>query len=107
MGDGIMSELVGPVLRMSDEVDGIVAAIRDDNPDKDVTVTDRGAYVRINAPGFLRVTRESVARYLGRDFQLRRLETMMSAFAGRINTRSDEITWEYTRDLSNTAGGHR
>jgi toluene monooxygenase system protein D len=107
MGDGIMSELVGPVLRMSDEVDGIVAAIRDDNPDKDVTVTDRGAYVRINAPGFLRVTRESVARYLGRDFQLRRLETMMSAFAGRINTKSDEITWEYTRDLSNTAGGHR
>jgi len=102
-----MSELVGPVLRMSDEVDGIVAAIRDDNPDKDVTVTDRGAYVRINAPGFLRVTRESVARYLGRDFQLRRLETMMSAFAGRINTKSDEITWEYTRDLSNTAGGHR
>ena len=69
-----MSELVGPVLRMSDDIDGIVAAIRDDNPDREVTVTDRGAYVRIEAPGFLRVTRESVARYLGRDFELRRLE---------------------------------
>ncbi len=102
-----MSELVGPVLRMSDDIDGIVAAIRDDNPDKDVTVTDRGAYVRIEAPGSLRVTRESVARYLGRDFELRRLETLMSAFAGRINTRTDEITWEYSRDLSSTAGGHR
>ena len=60
-----MSELVGPVLRMSDDIDGIVAAIRDDNPDREVTVTDRGAYVRIEAAGFLRVTRESVARYLG------------------------------------------
>ena len=45
-----MSELVGPVLRMSDDIDGIVAAIRDDNPDREVTVTDRGAYVRIEAP---------------------------------------------------------
>jgi toluene monooxygenase system protein D len=99
MGDG-MSELVGPVLRMSDDIEGIVAAIRDDNPDRDVTVTDRGAYVRIEAPGFLRVTKESVARYLGRDFELRRLETLMSAFAGRINNKTDEITWEYTRDLS-------
>ena len=95
-----MSELVGPVLRMSDDVDGIVAAIRDDNPDRDVSVTDRGAYVRIEAPGFLRVTRESVARHLGKDFELRRLETLMSAFAGRINNKTDEITWEYARDLS-------
>jgi toluene monooxygenase system protein D len=102
MGDG-MSELVGPVLRMSDDIDGIVAAIRDDNPDREVTVTDRGAYVRIEAPGFLRVTRESVARYLGRDFELRRLETMMSAFAGRIDNRTDEITWAYKNDLSATA----
>ena len=99
-----MSELVGPVLRMSDDIDGIVAAIRDDNPDRDVSVTDRGAYVRIEAPGFLRVTRESVARYLGKDFELRRLETLMSAFAGRINNRTDEITWEYSRDLSSTGG---
>lgn len=98
-----MSELVGPVLRMSDDIDGILAAIRDDNPDKEVTVTDRGAYVRIEAPSFLRVTRESVARYLGRDFELRRLETLMSAFAGRINNRTDQITWEYNRDLSATS----
>jgi toluene monooxygenase system protein D len=102
MGDG-MSELVGPVLRMSDDIDGIVAAIREDNPDKEITVTDRGAYVRIEAPGHLRVTRESVARHLGRDFELRRLETLMSAFAGRINNRTDEITWEYKSDLSSAS----
>lgn len=102
-----MSELVGPVLRMSDDIEGIVAAIRDDNPDKEVTVTDRGAYVRIEAPGHLRVTRESVARYLGQGYELRRLETLMSAFAGRINNKTDEITWEYSRNLSSTTGGHR
>jgi toluene monooxygenase system protein D len=95
-----MSDMVGPVLRMSDDIDGIVAAIRDDNPDRDVSVIDRGAYVRISAPGLLRVTRESIARHLGRDFELRQLEAMMSAFAGRITTKTGEITWEYSRDLS-------
>ena len=97
-----MSELVGPVLRMSEDIDGIVAAIREDNPDREIEVTDRGAYVRINAPGFLRITKESVARHLGRGFEMRQLETMMSAFAGRIDTRSDQITWEHKRDLAAT-----
>ena len=33
-----MSKPVGPVLRMSDDVDAIVAAIVDDNPGREVTV---------------------------------------------------------------------
>ncbi|MGH2578020.1 MAG: MmoB/DmpM family protein [Actinomycetota bacterium] len=97
-----MSNLVGPVLRMSEDIEGIVAAIRADNPDREIEVVDRGAYVRINAQGSLTVTRQSLARHLGRDFEMRQLETMMSAFAGRIDTRSDQITWEHKRDLSAT-----
>ena len=95
-----MSDLVGPVLRMSDDIDGIVAAIREDNPQSEVQVIDRCAYVRINTPRYMRVTRESIVRHLGRDFEMRQLETMMSAFAGRIDTRTDQITWEYKRDVA-------
>src|SRR4030081_2064787 len=80
-----MSKPVGPVLRMSDDVDAIVAAIVDDNPGREVTVVDRGAYTRVSGDGEARYTRESIERHLGRDFEMRQLEGLMSAFAGRID----------------------
>jgi toluene monooxygenase system protein D len=84
---------VGPVLRMSDDVDAIVAAIGDDNPGQQVTVVDLGAYTRVSGDGELRVTRESIERHLGRAFEMRQLELLMSAFAGRIDMTSDEVRW--------------
>ena len=88
-----MSKSVGPVLRMSDDVDAIVAAIVDDNPGQEVTIVDRGAYTRVSGDGELRVTRESIERHLGRDFVMRQLEGLMSAFAGRIEMTSEEVRW--------------
>ncbi|HEX6404045.1 MAG TPA: MmoB/DmpM family protein [Pseudonocardiaceae bacterium] len=88
-----MSKPVGPVLRMSDNVDAIVGAIVDDNPDQDVTIVDRGAYTRVSGHGELRVTRKSIQRHLGRDFEMRQLEELMSAFAGRIDMTSEEVRW--------------
>lgn len=88
-----MKRGVGPVLRMSDDIDAIVAAIMDDNPGKEISVVDRGAYTRISGEGELRVTRESIQRHLGRDFEMRQLEGLMSAFAGRIDVTSEEVWW--------------
>ncbi len=85
--------MVGPILRMCDDVEQIIAAIEDDNPDSDIEVIDRGAYVRVQGPSPIRVTVESLRRYLGPDYQLRSLEAELSSFAGRINTTTDEITW--------------
>jgi toluene monooxygenase system protein D len=87
---------------MCDEVEGVIRAIVEDNPESPVEVIDRGAYVRVQAPGFLRVTRDSLERHVGRDFEMRQLEGMLSAFAGRITTSSDEIIWHYR--TSQTAG---
>jgi toluene monooxygenase system protein D len=84
---------VGPVLRISGDVDAVVAAIVDDNPGQQVTVEDRGAYTRVTGDGELRVTRESIERHLGRDFEMRQLEGLMSAFAGRIEMSSEEVRW--------------
>jgi toluene monooxygenase system protein D len=88
-----MDNPVGPILRTSDQVDLVVAAIEDDNPDSDIEVTDHGSYVRIHASNYLRVTEQSLKRHLGADFEIRSLEPMMSAFAGRINTMSDSVEW--------------
>jgi len=86
---------VGPVLRMSDDIDAIIAAIEDDNPGTEIEVIDRGAYVRIQAEHRMKLTRASIERHIGRSFELRQLEPMMSAFAGRIETTSDAILWSY------------
>jgi toluene monooxygenase system protein D len=84
---------VGPVLRMSDDADAIIAAIVDDNPGQEVTVVDRGAYTRVSGDGELRVTRASIERHLGRGFEMRQLGGMMSAFAGRIEMTSEAVRW--------------
>ena len=88
-----MEDAVGPVLRMCDEVELVIRAIQDDNPADSLEVVDRGAYVRVQRPGFLRVTRGSLERHLGTGFQMSQLESIMSAFAGRIRTSSDEMVW--------------
>jgi toluene monooxygenase system protein D len=88
-----MSKPVGPVLRMSDDVDAVVAAIMDDNPGQEVTIVNQGAYTRVSGASELRVTRESIERHLGRDFEMRQLEALMTAFAGRIDMTSEEVWW--------------
>ena len=93
-----MEHAVGPILRMCDELELVVEAIREDNPDRAVEVVDSGAYVRVQAPGFLRVRLETLRRNLGSSFEMRQLESMLSAFAGLIHTTSDEITWSLTVD---------
>jgi toluene monooxygenase system protein D len=90
-----MEDAVGPVLRMCDEVELVVRAIEDDNPAGSVEIMDYGAYVRVQRPGFLRLTRASLERHVGVGFRMSQLESIMSAFAGRIRTSSDEVVWYF------------
>jgi toluene monooxygenase system protein D len=92
-----MKNAVGPVLRMSEDIEAIIAAIEEDNPDTEIEVIDRGAYVRIQAQQRMKVTRTSIERHIGHTFEMRQLEPMMSAFAGRIETTSDAIMWSFKR----------
>ena len=89
-----MKNPVGPVLRMGDEVEQIIAAIKDDNPGTELEVIDRGAYVRVQGEDQITVTQETLRRYLGADYEIRSFEAIMSAFSGRAVTTSDAITWQ-------------
>ena len=89
-----MNKPVGPVLRMGDEVEQVIAAIEDDNPGTEIEVTDRGAYVRVQGENRLTLTRDTLRRYLGPEFEIWSFGTMMSAFSGRVITTSDTITWQ-------------
>ena len=98
-----MKNAAGPVLRMSEDVEAIIAAIEDDNPGTAIEVIDRGAYVRIQAEQQMKVTRASIERHIGRPFEMRQLEPMMSAFAGRIETTSEAISWSFKREEETTS----
>ena len=90
-----MEDAVGPVFRMCDEVELVIRAIQDDNPAETVQIVDCGAYVRVQRSGFLKLTRASLERHLGVGFQMSQFESIMSAFAGRIRTSSDEFVWYF------------
>ena len=100
-----MKNPVGPILRMGDEVEQVIAAIEDDNPDSDIEVVDRGAYVRMQGEDRITVTEQTLRRYLGADFAIASFGEMMTAFSGRAITSSDAITWEsFGHARSATAG---
>lgn len=89
-----MKNPVGPVLAKGEEVDKILAALEDDNPDTQIEVIDRGAYLRVQAEDHLVLTQETLQIYLGSDYEIRSVELVMSSFAGRVSTTSDSITWQ-------------
>lgn len=89
-----MKNPVGPVLRMGDEVEQVIAAIEDDNPDTEIEVIDRGAYIRVQGEDEITVTGDTLRRYLGPEFEISSIGAMMSAFSGRVITTSDSITWQ-------------
>lgn len=91
-----MSTPVGPVLVEGVETDAVIAAIRELNAD--VTVVDRGAYVRVEVPDRCVVTRAAIERGLGRSFVLPGdLERIMPSFKGALSVADDQAAWEARR----------
>ena len=89
-----MNNPVGPILRMGDEVEGVIAALEEDNPHTEIEVIDRGSYIRIHGEDELHLTQDTLRRHLHADFEIRSFQNMMSAFNGRVITSSDTITWK-------------
>jgi hypothetical protein len=91
-----MSTPVGPVLVEGPETDAVIAAIRELNPE--VTVMDRGAYLRVEVPNRCVVTRAAIERGLGRAFVLPGdLERIMPSFKGALSVAPDRAAWEARR----------
>jgi hypothetical protein len=83
---------VGPVLQKGPTTDAIVAVIRELNGD--IEVVDRGAYLRVLAPGLCRITSAAVALRTGLPFSLPSdLELVMSSFKGSFEVSEDEAIW--------------
>lgn len=90
---------VGPVLRASPLTAAVVEAAEEDNPDKQIRVDDKVAYVRIDCEGELILRRETLERALGRPFRMSELEVNLASFAGRIETTEDHVRFYYEKTL--------
>ena len=95
MTEVVEYDAVGPVMRSGDIADAVIDAVADDNPERDVYVTDRGDYVHIHTLMDCRLTRASLERNLGRQYDLAMLEIEMPSFAGRMQTSDREYRWYF------------
>ena len=86
-------EHVGPVLTAGPLAEAVVAAIRASNAD--VTVVDRGAYLRVLVPRRCRLDGALVAELVRGDFRLPSdLEAIMPSFRGTLSITSEAAIWE-------------
>lgn len=86
---------VGPVLRAGPLAALIVQAIKAAN--QEVTIIDRGSYLRVHVPGRCVLRRDLVEQYLGAPFLLPGdLESVMSSFMGRLTISENSAVWEAT-----------
>jgi len=90
---------VGPVLRASPLTSAVVEAAEEDNPDKEIRVDDKVAYVRIDCEGELILRRATIERALGRPFRMSELEVELGSFAGRIETGDDQVRFYFEKTL--------
>ncbi|MCB1889248.1 MAG: MmoB/DmpM family protein [Rhodocyclaceae bacterium] len=90
---------VGPVLRASPLTAAVVEAAEEDNPDKEIRVDDKVAYVRIDCEGELVLRRVTIERALGRPFRMSELEVELGSFAGRIETGDDQVRFYFEKTL--------
>ncbi len=87
--------MVGPVLRTGELANLIVEAIRHDNPDKEVIVSDKRAYLRVQVDRECVIRQATMERLVGRPFKLQEIEPVLGSFSGQIRSETDAMTFYF------------
>ena len=90
---------VGPVMRSGELAFAVAEAAAEDNPDKEIRVEDKRAYLRIETDNEMILRRETIERALGRPFEMNDLEVDLSSFAGQIETLPNAIRFYFTKKV--------
>ena len=93
------NNMVGPIMRGGELAEVMAEVAEMDNPDKDIHVTDRNAYVRIEAEHELQFNRSTIEEVLGRPFKMSELEIELGSFAGQIEVSTDHVRFYFTENL--------
>lgn len=98
-GQAYHNNLVGPVMRAGDLAMAVIEAARVDNPDKEIFVEDKRAYIRIHADQEMILRQATIEEELGRPFRMNDLEVDLSSFAGQIESRDDAVRFYFAKKL--------
>jgi toluene monooxygenase system protein D len=98
---------VGPVVRAGDIAQAVIDAVKIDNPDREVLVDDRAAYVRVHCPWECVIREETMTETLGRPFRMRELEVNLASFAGQIEFGTDYVRFYYQSRPNGEPGRER
>jgi toluene monooxygenase system protein D len=90
---------VGPVLRSGEIASAAVEAVQQDNPGKEIIITDHIAYVRVATDRECVIRRDTMEQMLGRPFRMQEIETDLSSFAGQINLTEDFVRFYLEKTL--------
>ena len=90
---------VGPVMRSGELAFAVAEAAAEDNPDKEIRVEDKRAYLRIETDNEMILRRETIERALGRPFAMNDLEVDLSSFAGQIETLPGAIRFYFAKKV--------
>jgi toluene monooxygenase system protein D len=90
---------VGPVLRTGEIATAVVEAVIIDNPDKEITVKDHIAYVRVETDHECIIRRDTIEQCLGRPFRMQEIEIDLSSFAGQIDLTEDSVRFYLEMNL--------
>ncbi len=93
--NAIDNNRVGPVMRSGDVAQAAIEAAKMDNPDKDISIEDKVAYIRISTDHELILTQESMEECLGRQFKMNEIEINLASFAGQIDVDSKRVRFYF------------
>lgn len=92
----VKNNWVGPVFRPGELADASIEAIREDNPDREIVVDDKGGYIRVSVEGECMLRKDTISEFLGRPCRMQEVETVLGSFAGQIETTEDYMRFYLT-----------
>mgnify|MGYP000951956667 CR=1 FL=1 len=98
-GQAYHNNMVGPVMRAGDLAMAVIEAARVDNPDKEIFVEDKRAYIRIHAEQEMILRQQTIEEELGRPFRMNDLEVDLSSFAGQIESQDNAVRFYFAKKL--------
>ena len=99
IGSAHLNNRVGPVLRQGALAKAVAEAAEIDNPDCDIVVDDKVAYVRVSTDGEMILRRSTIEEMLGKPFRMNDLEVELSSFAGRIEIGVDQARFYFEKSF--------
>lgn len=93
------NNMVGPIMRQGALAQAVLEAAEIDNPEKEISMEDKVAYVRVQTENEMILRQGTIEEMLGKPFRLNQLEVDMASFAGRIEFKADYVRFYFVGAL--------